>query len=404
MFSLRYGPESQLRLELPASIEIFDHSSPQGLEIADPAAAVIEALAAPLDYPPLTAATVPGDRVVVAVDCTVPQAGKVLEGCLRTLIGGQTRPEDIRVLTNGDTTFAESLLQWAPGDVRYAIKVTRHDPDDKQSHAYLAATEEGNPIHVNRLLVDADVVLPVGVLRLDSSLAYYGSAGTIFPSFADRETQKRYERSETDDRSRHEQARRKESQEVAWLLGAPMTLQIIPGRQDALLGVIAGEIRAIDKEGQRLCQQAWNYRLPHRAGLVVATIGGGPSQQTWEGFARALDAALDAVAEQGAVVLCTSLSERPGPAMKSIASWSGDKAVPKRIRRDLSGDGLSAFQIADTRERVHVYLMSDLPQAKVEELGLGHVTGPDEIARLCRQYDSCALLGDAQYAAVTIAS
>jgi len=48
--------------------------------------------------------------------------------------------------------------------------------------------------------------------------------------------------------------------------------------------------------------------------------------------------------------------------------------------------------------------MSDLPQAKVEELGLGHVTGPDEIARLCRQYDSCALLGDAQYAAVTIAS
>ena len=198
MFSLRYGPESQLRLELPASIEIFDHSSPQGLEISDPAAAVIQALAAPLDYPPLPAATVPGDRVVVAVDCTVPKAGQVVEGCLRTLMGAKTRPEDIRVLTNGDANFAESLLQWAPGDVRYAVKVTQHDPDDKQSHAYLAATEEGNPIHVNRLLVDADVVLPVGVLRLDSSLAYYGSAGTIFPTFADRETQKRYERSETD--------------------------------------------------------------------------------------------------------------------------------------------------------------------------------------------------------------
>lgn len=404
MFSLRYGAESQLQLELPESIEIFDHSSPHGPEVADPTAAVMQALAAPIGYPPLIEATVPGDRVVIAVEGTVPQAESIVAGCLRTLLNARARPEDILVLTNGHAEFAASLLQSAAADVRYAVKVLRHDPTDKQSQAYLAATKEGNPIHVHRTLVDADVVIPIGLLRHDTSLAYYGSAGTLFPTFSDRETQQRYARSETDDRARYQRARRQESQEVAWLLGAPMTVQVIPGGQDAVLGVIAGEMRAVDKEGQRLCRQAWRCDLPHRAGLVIASLGGGPSQQTWEGFARALDAALAAVADQGSIVVCSSLAERPGPALKAIAAWSADQVLPKRIRRDLSGDGLSAMRIADARTHVHVYLLSELSRSNVEELGIGHVTSPDEIARLCRQYDSCALLGDAQYATVTIAS
>ncbi len=40
--------------------------------VADPATAVAEALSNPLGYPPLTQASVPGDRVVIAIDSDVP--------------------------------------------------------------------------------------------------------------------------------------------------------------------------------------------------------------------------------------------------------------------------------------------------------------------------------------------
>ena len=134
-----------------------------------------------------------------------------------------------------------------------------------------------------------------------------------------------------------------------------------------------------------------------RQGIAVRAGAPSPDAGTVEGLRR-LFLSAKSIAYSASVsgqYLTTELIQRLGIA---------DQVLPKRIRRDLSGDGLSAMRIADARTHVHVYLLSELSRSNVEELGIGHVTSPDEIARLCRQYDSCALLGDAQYATVTIAS
>ncbi len=402
MFTLPYGAESKLDLELPDTIEVFDCSAPHGDELPDAVEAVERALADPINFPPLNQATVPGDRVVVTVDQAVPQAASVLTGVIRTMLRGETRAEDITVLTDGSADFAAQLLALLPDDVRYCVKTVIHDPDDGKSMAYLAISTEGKPIHVNRVLTDADVLIPIGVLRLDSTLAYHGASGSLFPLFSDRPTQQRFCRAEDDDRDGYENRLRAESREAAWLLGALLTVQVIPGRGESILSILAGDIRTINKRGREACERAWQFPIPRRAGIVVATVGGGTAQQTWEGFARALDVALNAVAERGAVVLCTSLAVRPGPALRRLTSWSEEGVLPKRIRRDLSGDGLSAAKLADAREHVHVYLMSSLSGNHVEQLGIAPVSSAQEIERLCRHFDSCVLLGNAQYAQITV--
>ena len=54
--------------------------------------------------------------------------------------------------------------------------------------AYLAATKEGRRIYLNRLLTDADVVIPVGRLGYDPILGHRGPWSVLFPELSDRAT------------------------------------------------------------------------------------------------------------------------------------------------------------------------------------------------------------------------
>ena len=54
--------------------------------------------------------------------------------------------------------------------------------------AYLAATDDGEPIMLNRLLTDADVVLPIGCLHSEPPTGYFGIHTPVFPTFSDHET------------------------------------------------------------------------------------------------------------------------------------------------------------------------------------------------------------------------
>jgi nickel-dependent lactate racemase len=190
--------------------------------------------------------------------------------------------------------------------------------------------------------------------------------------------------------------------EAAWLLGVQIVLRLVPGAGDSILQVLAGEAGAVAKGGRQACESAWLYHVPRRAGLVVAAIEGGPQEQTWENFGRALSVALAAVEDEGAIVLCTDLQRAPGPALRRLAEAEDDPAALRHIRRERSPDAVSASLLLEARQRAQVFLLSGLDEETVEDLGVGYVTAVDEIDRLCEQYESCVLLGDAHRAAVAL--
>jgi hypothetical protein len=68
------------------------------------------------------------------------------------------------------------------------------------------------------------------------------------------------------------------------------------------------------------------------------------------------------------------------------------------VERQTTFDAQSAALLAELLEKKRVYLLSELDEETVEELGLAHVAGEEEIARLSRHHRSCILLADAQYA------
>ncbi len=287
MLSLRYGTEGRVDLEFSREAQVAVCDAPRGQPVASMAQAVDAALAAPVGHPPLALAAVPGDKVVLALDHGVPQAAAIVARCVDVLLAAGVSAADIAVLrSEADAESARTdPAAELPPEVRTQIANRIHDSHDRDSLSYLAATADGRPIYLNRLIHDADLVISIGVLRLPDSPGYHGIGSGLFPAFSDAASLQRFR--STKESHRPVQAKlRQQVEEAGWLLGARFTVQVVPGAGDDVLHVLAGDRDAVLGEGGRLCEEAWSYDVPNRAMLVVATIEGGAAQQSWENVGR----------------------------------------------------------------------------------------------------------------------
>jgi nickel-dependent lactate racemase len=233
-------------------------------------------------------------------------------------------------------------------------------------------------------------------------LGRLGVHGGLFPTFSDAKTRERFQAADSARVSVQKKRRREETEEAAWLLGIQIILQLVPGGGNTILHALAGSPDAVAKRGRRLCDAAWLYRVPHRSSLVIATIEGDRTEQTWENFARALSTALAAVDDAGVILLCTDLRCLPGPALQTLTTLNEAPEALREIRRARSPDALSAALLAEARDRIQVYLLSGLDGETVEELGVGYVSQEEEVDHLCQQFDSFLVLADAHRAGVAV--
>ncbi len=72
-----------LEFEIPEERVVGDWRGPEGMDAAETTAAVLQALESPRDFPPLRQMFVPGDRVAIAFDPTIPEAGPCSTGSSR---------------------------------------------------------------------------------------------------------------------------------------------------------------------------------------------------------------------------------------------------------------------------------------------------------------------------------
>jgi nickel-dependent lactate racemase len=395
---LRYGIDASLSLELPDEALLAHCDAPRGEPLLDVARAVDRALGEPLELPSLSQVALPGDKVVLALDRGVPQAAKIIARSVAALVAAGVSAHEItllRTLADVDAGAADPLGE-LPDEIRQAITESIHDPGHRPSLSYLAASADARPIYIHRAIHDADLVISIGCLRLEASLGYYGIGSSIFPTFSDAAQVDHY-RSPKAVEAREREKLRKQVDEVSWLLGIQFTIQVVPGAGSEILHVLAGDVQAVFRQGSRLCDEAWSFSVPQRASLVVATILGDATQQTWENVGRALAAASRAVSQEGAVAICTDLSERLGPALQQIVGADDLDETLREFGQHRPADTLPATELVRALQRGKVYLVSRLDEGLVEDLGVSPVA-VGQVSRVVRRYDSCIVLANAQYA------
>jgi nickel-dependent lactate racemase len=364
----------------------------------DPAEATIAALGAPIEYPPLWAGIVPGDRVTIALDETTPCAAAIVRGAIKSFERAGVESDAITVVSSDERAIQicrdANATEQANG-VKFAV----HDPNDEKNLCMVGMTKGGVPLVVNREIFDADVVLPIGCVRLDGRGAYE----SLFPRFSDMESISRY-RTPTYLESAAEQAERKrETNQAGWLIGVPMVIEVVPGNGESVAHVLAGEPTAVARESQNLARERWSLESPQQVSLMIATIGGGQEAQNWSSVGRALAMAEKLVADGGAVAICSNLSEPPGPSLgRLIGNPDWDK-VARKTSHESEVDSWPAWQLARALQRGPVYFLSQLDEETAEDMGLAPVASIDEIVRLAERHESFMVVEDSQNAIVTLA-
>ncbi len=350
------------------------------------------ALAEPMDYPPLSDATVPGDKAVIALAQGVVCPLEVVEGAFLALRDAGVESDFISVIVPKNFAREDQLRQSLKSRHSEDCLLLKHDPDDTNATAMIGVTRNGQPIRINRLLSDADVVLSIGSSSEDTSSSFNG----LFPRFSDRETINRVEAPLATEDSSLLQERQQEILEAGWLLGVGLVVQIIPGLGDKVAQILAGETKKVFAESERIYRELWSCPTAEKADLVIATLTGDASEQTWENLARVLRAASPLLSEGGSIAICSEIDQLAGQSFQAFVDHEDYDVISREIVRDQHGDSGAAWQVCQALRRGSVYLLSHLPDAWVESLGITPIAIDQELDRLAETHRHTIVLEDAQ--------
>jgi hypothetical protein len=363
--------DDQLDFDLPDDRVIGAWHGPPRLAPAEVEYQTASALEVPLDYPPLRQAVVPGDRVVIPLDPGIPDAYRILEVVYSVLRGAGVTPETIQVLSPRSSVAA-------------AEAANRHDPEDRGALAYLATTSQGRRVYLNRMLTDADFVLPIGRLGFDPVLGYRGPWSLIYPALSDEETLRAYRTqaiARPPDRDADVPALN-ESAEVSWLLGSQFHIGVVEG-QSGVSTVLAGRDERVRDEGKAAVDAVWLFRAEDRADVVVAGIGGPGQTADLHDLVQGLETAMQLVRRGGKIVALSCVGGPLGPAMQRLVRADDPRSGPA-VLRGLEGepDYATACRLARVLTWADVYLFSSLDEQDVEGLSMIALAKPAEARRL----------------------
>ena len=394
-FSLKFGGES-LDLESDPGTLIASWSGPNPVAGDQIAAEARSALAEPIGYPPLNQAVVPGDQVVLALDPLVPELAKVTREVIEHLVQAGIERESISAVIASAVEIPPSL------DLPEGLATHRHNPDDRNELAYLASTNSGRRIYLNRRLVDADVAFVIGGLGIDADFGYKGPWSTLFPRLSDRETLVEFSSHSKPAGPARANAVRTEAEalEVAWLLGGQLQMAVL----EAAGGggkVLVGRFDLLKQEGIQAVNEAWTFESPEAAEAVVAAIdqtaGPGP-------LCQGLAAAAKLVRRGGRIIALSRSQGEFGPAFQALLQ-AGDIRAGAAALSGAAGlsDYPAARRLAEALAWADVYVHSALDPNTLEELGVTPIEKPGLVRRLVGGASSVILLNCADRTRTTIA-
>ena len=396
---LRYGKSGLLTVDVPDDQLVADWSTPAVAPIENLADTVQQALANPVDYPPLAQAILPTDHVTITFEESVERVAEVVAGVIMALLEGGVAPEAITVLhTPAAQNSLQGLCELLPLAAAEKVDLRVHDASEPNDQAFLGATKNGDSIYVNRALTDADLVIPIGRASL-AAANQHSCFDHLYPAFAGAET---IPTNPSDRVITAEVPSRQVVGEVGWMLGIRLIVQVVPAGAAGIANVLVGDLDAIQPLARAACESAWKLTAPSRVSLAIISVGG---EQSWENLGQALTAVEPIVSvEESAVLLCTELDALPAPMFQVLADLDNLDRLEEELAAQNEATATTVLQFARALRRGSVYLLSQLDDDLIEDLGLAPVHSEKEVSRLASRYESCILLANAQFAQLAVTS
>jgi nickel-dependent lactate racemase len=392
ILKLQFGAQSH---ELMVSVERFlPVEQPVSSRSHDPAHLLREALESPTDYPALRLALTPDDHVAVVIDPGLPQLDVLLTVLVEHLATAGVQSETVTLVLADEPTNPNWRALLGPWQNRLGLEI--HDPRDRDKLSYLAATQKGRRIYINRTVVDADQVVVLARAGYDWARGYTGAGTAIFPALSDEATRQEFAaitESLTDGGAA--EVFSTEAAEAAWLLGAPFFIQVIEGVGDAIATIVTGATDSLNESHKQL-DAVWQLSEHRQASLVIAQVTGSPDRLNLQDLAGAAAKAANFIDGAGVLAIVFPGQIVLDEAMQVVCQASDPVDAVKRLRRQKAPNSGAALQWLAAVGRARVYLLSPAASETVEEMHAAPLDRLDQLQKLVDAAPSAILLVDPQ--------
>jgi nickel-dependent lactate racemase len=353
-----------------------------------------ERLNHPTAYPALKLALTPDDHIAIVLDPGLPQLESLLSGVMAHLAEGHIQPENVTLVVAyepADPAWRERLGEW-----QSKLKIEIHDPTDRDKVSYLAATQKGRRVYINRTVVDADQSVVLARLGFDWTLGYTGSSTAIYPALSDEATRQEFGALtdaliKDDGASAHQQ----DIEEAIWLLGAPFFIQVIEGAGDEVAEIVTGAAESRE-EARRQLNTLWKMSGKARGAVVIAEVTDSPNRLELRDLAAAASTAARLVEPDGSLVIVFPGKIELDEAMQVVGSAGDAYEAVRTMHRNKPQNPGNALQWLAAVGRVHVYLLSNLASEKVEEILATPLEKLEQIQKLVDSASSTLIIRDPQ--------
>jgi len=382
----------------PARVDVLHKA--RVAPLADPGAALEEALESPLGAAPLRElARGRRDAVIVVSDRTRPVPNALLlPPMLDALRRGGLAPEAVSVqIATGlhRPATAEELREILGVELARTLRVVQHDACDTASHVDLGRTRGGLPIRIDRFFVERDLRIVTGLVEPHLMAGYSGGRKAVCPGLASVETiqvahgpamlEGRVGAGILEGNPLHEALL-----EVVRRVGVHFSVQVALDRERRVAALFCGDVEASHEECVRFVEAESHATLDDYADLVVVSGGGAPLDGTFYQAIKGIAAAAVVVRPGGTILLCASLAEGIGSASFEKCLRGSRDAEEFEARLDdpsfFAIDQWMVQSLCQALRRARVLLYSDgLPREAQRELFVEPVASPEEgIARALR--------------------
>jgi len=380
----------EIRLRLAPKVRIVSHGRKESKTRY--AQMLQDTLENPIDFPSLMLAILEDDQIAIALEEGVPDGERIAAYLIEYLLQHGTRSENICLILAGRDGRSQKLAEAAIRHLSLpAIRIVCHDPNEIDSHAYVAASETADAIYVQRELVDADVVMPIYCARIPEC-PYASDLFGISPSFTDAETQYRWSKAWLEDNITHLHQHEKLSQEAGWLVGIHFTIAVVPSLDGHVSEILAGKPQSVFERSTaslvNLGEEIYD--------LVIAVVDGSEEQQDWMSIARAASQAEILCRPEGRIVVCCNVKHTTR-GIRDLASDAPTEEANRRLLQSHFPDSFPAAVLRTIRDHRTIYLLSSMQVTETEKLGLAFVQSAELIDHLIQQAERVCIIRGAQY-------
>jgi len=315
------GPAT-LAVEVPDSTLVL--ATRPAPALADPAAAVAEALARPIASPPLLeVARGRRDACVVISDITRPVPNQIILPPLLAILEQAGIPrEKITILVatgmhrpNQGAELESMVGRWVMDNYRIVNHFCRR-PEDVRRIAEI----DGGPIEINTAYLDADLKIITGLIEPHMYAGYSGGRKAILPGISSFPTMEfmhsfamiahpKVTNCVLEGNPFHEAGLR-----VTALAGCDFMLNVVINKERQIVGVFAGHWDQAHRAGCELVAKHSVHHLTERADLVLTSAGGHPLDQTFYQVSKGLIMARNILKPGGTILVTCGCAEGLGSA------------------------------------------------------------------------------------------